>query len=129
MGLLYESQNGGFIGNLAEAKMKGLSGKQDVLAIPGEEEDDVVHDEQGEIAWDDVTGTQLDPVEVNKARLEEIRHYKQMGVFRKVPIEECLRVIGKPPVSVRWVDPNKGRQRQIFVSITTRWPRLQQWQG
>ena len=45
---------------------------------------------------------------VEKARAEEIATVKQMGVWRHVPREECLRNTGRQPIKVRWVDINKG---------------------
>ena len=33
-----------------------------------------------------------------------------MGLYVKVPIAECLGKTGKQPISVRWIDINKGDQ-------------------
>lgn len=59
---------------------------------------------QGEACWDDVKGGWLDPSQVRQARQEEMAFVKKMQVYDKVPREEC---VGKP-ISVRWVDANKG---------------------
>ena len=29
-------------------------------------------------------------------------------IWEEVPVEECWNITGRPPVSVRWVDTNKG---------------------
>ena len=59
-------------------------------------------------AADDVTNEPLDPALVRKARAEEIEYFRQMGVYRKVPLATCLQATGKKPISVRWIDINKG---------------------
>ena len=59
-------------------------------------------------AYDDLTGDVLDPELMKKARKEEIEYFRQMGVYDKVKIEESLKVTGKAPIAVRWVDVNKG---------------------
>ena len=57
-----------------------------------------------ETYWDDANGGYLDARLVRLAR-QEIHNYK---VYEKRPIEECLRVTGKKPMAIRWVDTNKG---------------------
>ena len=69
-----------------------------------EECDAVVMEE----AWDDVSGRALDPEQVKKARKEEIEYVHKMGLYVKVPISECHNKTGKPPITVRWIDINKG---------------------
>ena len=70
-----------------------------------------------DIAWDDVNGVDLDPELVKKARREEVEFYKTMGVYEKVPLSECFEVTGRPPVSVRWIDHNKGdKSRPLYRS-------------
>ena len=60
-----------------------------------------------EIAWDDVNNCQLDPARVRAARMAEMEYFRKMRVYRKVPIQKCKDVTGKPPIKVRWVDTNK----------------------
>ena len=60
------------------------------------------------IAFDDVTGQELDPAMMRKARKEEIQYFKDMNVYEKVDINECWCETGKAPIAVRWVDINKG---------------------
>ena len=55
-----------------------------------------------------MSGEPLDPAEVRKARKEEIRYFKEMNVYKKVPLAECWAKTGRAPIGVRWVDVNKG---------------------
>ena len=87
-----------------------------------EEEDE----EAGMEAYDDVSGAQLDPKQVQRARQEEIDYVRKMKLYEKVPIAECRRKIGKSPISVRWIDINKGdttnpnyRSRLVAREINT----------
>lgn len=43
-----------------------------------------------------------------QARREEIKYFKEMGVYDKVSLEEAWRETGKAPIAVHWVDVNKG---------------------
>ena len=65
-------------------------------------------DDQREEAWDDVSGAQLDANEVRRARMEEIEYIHKMQLYTKVPVAECYQRTNKSPISVRWVDTNKG---------------------
>ena len=92
-----------FIGNVHTNDIDG----DNTEPIPPEEE----HDQDCAVqeAMDDVTGYSLDPAKVREARREEIRYYKQMGVYTKVPIKECYDKTGQGPIGVRWVDVDKGK--------------------
>ena len=59
-------------------------------------------------AWDDVTGEELNGAMVKAARKEEIELMKKRPIWGLAPIEECWETTNKAPVSVRWVDTNKG---------------------
>ena len=61
-----------------------------------------------EKAWDDVTGKELDPNMVRRARQDEIGYFKKHTVYKRVPHSRCFQCAGKPPIRVRWVDINKG---------------------
>ena len=63
---------------------------------------------EGTVAWDDQSGAWLQPELMAKARREEIAYFKDMQVYRKVPLTKCWEVNGKDPIAVRWVDINKG---------------------
>ena len=58
--------------------------------------------------YDDVTGVQLPYDGVMSARNEEIVEVKKHNVYTKVPIKQCWDRTGKKPIGVRWVDINKG---------------------
>ena len=57
---------------------------------------------------DDLTGQPLDPKLVLEARQKELDYFASKGVWRKASIAECRREMGRNPISVRWVDVNKG---------------------
>ena len=58
--------------------------------------------------WDDVSGKPLDTAKVKKARKEEMVEFAKHGVYHKVPIQECWDKTGKAPLGIRWIDINKG---------------------
>ena len=60
------------------------------------------------VAVDDVSGQRLDPALMIQARREEIKYFKQMGVYEKVNIAECWAETGKAPIGVVWAIVNKG---------------------
>ena len=62
----------------------------------------------GMVAFDDISGQQLDPALMVKARKDEMTYFCQMGVYEKVDLKECWDSTGKAPIAVRWVDINKG---------------------
>ena len=47
-------------------------------------------DHQELIAFDDVSGAELDPKMVQKARKDEIEYVRSMNLYTKVKITECL---------------------------------------
>ncbi len=57
---------------------------------------------------DDVTGQVLRDDLVKEARLKELEYFNTKGVWRKRPKGDALRRTGRQPISVRWVDVNKG---------------------
>ena len=57
---------------------------------------------------DNRTGEYLDPELVAKARSEEVEFMAKIGLHQEVDITECLERTGRPPISTRWVDVNKG---------------------
>ena len=65
-------------------------------------------DGHGLVAFDDVSGQELKPELMVKARREEIAYFREMGVYEKVDLAEAWQATGKGPIAVRWVDINKG---------------------
>ena len=63
---------------------------------------------QGMVAFDDVTGQELDPALMMKARRDEMAYFRDMRVYEKVDLEECYRETGKAPIAVRGSTSIKG---------------------
>ena len=55
-----------------------------------------------------MTGQLLDPEFVKVARKKEMECFDGKDVSLLRLIDECRRVTGKAPVTLRWVDVNKG---------------------
>ena len=53
---------------------------------------------------DDISGKSLPKNLCIKAREEDMMEFQKHNVYTEVPIEECLRVTGKMPIGVRWID-------------------------
>ena len=62
----------------------------------------------GEEFRDDVTGQLLRPDLVREARRKELEYFAAKGVWVKRPIAEAREKCGKPPITIKWVDTNKG---------------------
>ena len=57
---------------------------------------------------DDLTGQVLRDDLVREARAKELEFFHSKGVWLKVPKTTARTISGKNPISVRWVDVNKG---------------------
>jgi hypothetical protein len=57
---------------------------------------------------DDLTGQLLRDDLVREARRLELQYFADKGVWARVPTAEAKRRTGKPAITVRWVDINKG---------------------
>ena len=57
---------------------------------------------------DDLTGQLLPPELVRAARAKELEYFGAKKVWEKRAFGEARRVTGRPPITVRWVDVNKG---------------------
>ena len=66
-------------------------------------------------AWDDVRGGELPVEEVQAARREEVQFMVKRGIWDVRPVSECWNMTGSGPVSVRWVDTNKGAPGEMLV--------------
>ncbi len=60
------------------------------------------------IIRDDLTGRPLERELVKQARRLELEYFAAKGVWAKRFRDECYKHTGKPPITVRWVDVNKG---------------------
>ena len=52
-------------------------------------------------AWDDVSGSELNPELTMKARAEEMEQFRKHKVYEKVKAEVCLAVTGNAPIGTR----------------------------
>ena len=52
---------------------------------------------------DNLTGTPLDTPVVDAAIVNEPGHFEENDVWKLVPEAEARRIIGKLPITVRWV--------------------------
>ena len=57
---------------------------------------------------DDISGQVLRDDLVVEARAKELEFFTSKGVWVKVPRQRAFDRTGRPPISVRWVDVNKG---------------------
>ena len=64
--------------------------------------------EGDQVFRDGLTGQLLIPELVKLARAKEMEYFDGKDVWELRSIEECRKHTGKPPVTVRWVDVNKG---------------------
>ena len=64
------------------------------------------------VYFDNLSGEKLDADLVRKARAEEMKEFQKYGVYKKVPMSECLAKTNKEPIGVRWVDVNKGDDKK-----------------
>ena len=66
-------------------------------------------------AWDDVHGGELPKGLVQEARKEEVDYMEDRGIWVVRPISESWEKTGKAPVTIRWVDTNKGGIGEMVV--------------
>lgn len=62
------------------------------------------------VYFDDVTGAPLKTSLVEEARREEMEYVRGRKIYTKVPIQRCFEATGRQPVTLRWVDVNKGSE-------------------
>ena len=58
--------------------------------------------------FDDLTKQKLPTELVKLARCKELDYFEDKGVWKRSSNQEAWRVSGRPPITVRWVDVNKG---------------------
>ena len=71
-------------------------------------EEGIEIDEDPGFYLDDVTGAELKPEKVKEARETELDWIRKQKVYVKVPIQQCWDRTGKGPITLKWVDTNKG---------------------
>ena len=67
-----------------------------------------VVNKEGDQFKDSVTGQPLEQSLVRAARKLELEYFEAKGVWERRPRAEALARTGKAPISVRWIDTNKG---------------------
>ena len=72
-------------------------------------------DDEEWAAWDDVKGGALRVSDVKAARREEVEYMVKRRIWTQRPVNECWQRTGSAPISVRWVDTNKGVEGQMEV--------------
>ena len=65
--------------------------------------------------FDDSSGAVLPPELIRQGREKELKNIDDLKVWELRPIQECYDVIGKAPISTRWVDINKGDDNEPDV--------------
>ena len=73
----------------------------------GIEDDFEVTDEMIDV-WDNVHGESLLLDKLQEARNGEIKFMQDKKMWDVKPVSECWQKTGRAPISVRWVDTNKG---------------------
>jgi len=67
-----------------------------------------IKDSTKSVFYDNVTGFELDADLVKAARRKEMEFLLQLGVWAIVDVNEAWSVTGRPPITVSWVDINRG---------------------
>ena len=65
--------------------------------------------------FDEVTHVELPAKLVREARAEGLEYFNTLPVWRVVKTQECWDATGRPPISTKWVDVNKGDQNDYGI--------------
>jgi hypothetical protein len=79
-----------------------------VLDIEQVVNSELEEEKEEEMAWDDVKGIWIPAGLVRESRQEEVTYMVDRALWEERSVEECWRVTGKAPVSLKWVDTDKG---------------------
>jgi hypothetical protein len=76
--------------------------------------------------WDRISGQLMDGERVHKAREEEMVYMRMLKVFEYATLDEAREATGRAPISVDWVDVDKGddsrpEYRSRLVAQETKW--------
>ena len=84
--------------------------------------------QNGSVFKDALTGQTLDPELVKRARRAELEYFETKNVWFKKPRADAFQKMGKAPITVKWVDVNKGdtenpnyRSRLVAREIRKPW--------
>ena len=56
----------------------------------------------------DVNGNALESNLVQAARAEELEYIQKVNIWELTSINECFATTGRKPITLRWIDTNKG---------------------
>ena len=88
-------------------KVSDEAGKKSKETRNDECPNESLHEEGGNAEYtasDDVSGQKLDPKLMMEARKDEIKYFRQMGVYEKMDLNESWKETGKAPSpSVGWI--------------------------
>ena len=65
------------------------------------------HEDEEEMAWDDVKGMPLDAKAVKAARKEEVTYVRKMRIYERVKRSDVIAA-GHQLIKVWWIDTSKG---------------------
>ena len=66
-------------------------------------------------AEDDVKGGPLPPQLVHEARVRELEYLQRRKVYEYSTVAEALRLTGKQPLNLKWIDSNKGGKTTMNI--------------
>lgn len=81
----------------------------------GNMEVNIEEDERGDWEDDEYDDGEFDPKLLKAARSEEVHFMEKIGVWEDSTWEECVRKTGKPPITTKWVDVDKGRDGEVLM--------------
>ena len=103
-----------------QVTVDGLDWELEVAQVEKELEEEFAKaesliNEEWQEAWDDVNGGELKIEDVRKGRSEEIGCMKGRRIWSVKDTGECWERTGRKPVSVKWVDTDKGSAGKVEV--------------
>jgi hypothetical protein len=93
-------------------------GNSENLQLYDENEDqteDQEEKQENKANRDENTGMPLPSNLVRAARVEELKFFKDKDVWEIVATKEAIRRSGKQPISVRWIEVNKGDDDAVVI--------------
>jgi hypothetical protein len=102
--------------SVAEPEVKNEGDGMDIDGVDiGNFEVNAEGDEFEDWGHDEFEDGEFDPVLLKEARMEEVRFMEKIGVWEPATWEECMQKTGRPPITTKWVDVDKGRGGEVLV--------------
>lgn len=96
-------------GEFNELSVEGVGPVPDDTTNEPENKWETPAEEDGKaIYFDSVSGAPLETEKVLEARKEELKWVQKQQIYIPVDESECWSVTGKAPITLKWVDRNKG---------------------